>query len=121
VVPDGGERHDEAHARVILAEAAVERMGRMSAKWVDHQELVDRLRAEYMHRLEHLDDRHDATEDRPTTAAEQERIEHGEILLSLLEAEREALLRLRETGAVSAESFRRIERDLDLAQLRLDL
>ena len=119
IVPDDGEGHDEAHARLVLAEAALERIGRMSGSWAGHAELVDRLRAEYLHRIEHLDDHHET--DEPTNAAEQERIEHREIVQSVVDAEREALLRLRDRGAVSDEAFRRIERDLDLEQLRMDV
>lgn len=120
LVRDGGDGHEEAQTRVLLAEAAIERMGRMSARWSGHTDLVDRLRAEYLHRVEHLDDR-GGDDDRPASESEQERIEHREIMASITEAEREALLRLRDTGAITAEVFRRIERDLDLQQLRMEL
>jgi hypothetical protein len=37
----------------------------------------------------------------------------------LVDAEREALIRLHENAAVSDEVFRRIQRDLDLEELRM--
>jgi len=117
IVSDTGRDHDEAHARIVLAEAAIEQIGRMSGRWADHAELVDRLRAEHLHRMEHHD--HDAGEE-PASAVERERIEHREIVLSVIEAEREALLRLRDRSAVTDDTFRRIERDLDLEQLRME-
>lgn len=121
--PDGGDGHEEAHAREALARAALEHLGRMSKRWSGHAELVDRLRAEYIHRLEHLDDHHadDPAGGAPVDAAERERVEHRDILRSVVGVEREALLRLREQGAVADEAFRRLERDLDLAEVRVDV
>jgi CPA1 family monovalent cation:H+ antiporter len=119
IVADDGSHHDEAHARMATAEAAVERIDRMSGQWASHAELLDRLRAAYAHRVEHLD--HDDTIQAPANEVDQERLEHREIMLSVVEAEREALLSLRDRGAITDEAFRRIERDLDLEQLRMDV
>ena len=118
IAPDRGEDHDEAHARLYLAEAAVERIGRMETQWAGHRELTDRLKADYLHRAQHLEAKHDES---PRDDAELERLEHREIREAVIEAEREALLRLHERGAVSDEVFRRIERDLDLEALRMDV
>ncbi len=117
IAPDGGLEREEAHARLYLAEAAVERIGRIERRWPDHVELIERLRSDYRHRAEHLDAVKRAA---PESDAERELIEHREIRQSITEAEREALLRLHDTGAVSDEVFRRIERDLDLEELRMD-
>ena len=38
----------------------------------------------------------------------------------MIDAEREAVLRMREDGAISDEAFRRVERDLDLEELRME-
>jgi CPA1 family monovalent cation:H+ antiporter len=118
IVADGRGHEGEPQARLVLAEAAIDRLGQLRARGIGHDELIDRLRLEYVHRTEHLNEPEapDATD-----AAEQERIEHREIVRSVVEAEREALLRLRERGAVSDETFRRLERDLDLAELRTDV
>ena len=51
---------------------------------------------------------------------EQELLEHRQIRGAVIEAEREALLELRERGAVSDDVFRRVERDLDLEELRME-
>ena len=118
IVPDGGDEGNEAQARLYLAEAAVGQIDRMDGQWSAHQELVDRVRADFVHRLQHLDEM--GRTEAPTTAAEQELIEHREILQSITDAQREALLRMRDTGAVSEEAFRRIERDLDLEELRME-
>ena len=52
--------------------------------------------------------------------AEQELLEHRRIRLSILEAEREALIGLRERAAISDDVFRTVERDLDLEELRME-
>jgi CPA1 family monovalent cation:H+ antiporter len=117
IVPDGGADHEETVARRYLAEAAVERIRQMEDRWTGHRPLVERLREEYLHKTQRLGEPDDPAE---PTEAEREVIEHREIRLSLIEAEREALLRLHDNAAVSDEVFRRIERDLDLEALRME-
>ena len=51
---------------------------------------------------------------------EQELLEHRQIRASVIDAEREALNQMRERGAVSDDVFRRVERDLDLEELRME-
>jgi CPA1 family monovalent cation:H+ antiporter len=90
----------------------------METQWSGHRELTDRLKADYEHRAQHLEAAHS---DEPENAAELERLEHREIREAVVAAEREALLRLHERGAVSDAVLRRIERDLDLEALRMDV
>jgi Na+/H+ antiporter len=118
IAADGGLEGEEAHARLYLAEAAVEKIDRLEQRWPDHRELIDQLREEYRHRAQHLDGARRAAE--PESEADRELIEHREIRQAVVEAERAALLRLHDTGAVSDEVLRRIERDLDLQELRME-
>jgi CPA1 family monovalent cation:H+ antiporter len=118
IVADGRGHEGEADARLVLAQAAIDRLGQLRARGSGHDELIDRLRGEYIHRTEHLNE---ADTPETTDAAEQERVEHRDIIRSVVDAEREALLRLRDRGAVSEEAFRRLERGLDLAELRMDV
>ena len=119
IARDSGLEGEEAHARLYLAEAALARMPSLERQWPGHGELIERLQADYRHRAQHLDDARRSTE--PVTEAERELIEHREIRQALIEAEREALLRLHDTGAVSDEVLRRVERDLDLQELRMEV
>jgi CPA1 family monovalent cation:H+ antiporter len=119
IAGDGGDAHEEAHARMYLAEAAVTSIDRLAREWPTHLELVDALRAQYAHRAEHLE-AHGDEDGEPTDEAERELLEHRQIRLAVIEAEREALLRLRESGGVTDEVFRRVERDLDLEELRME-
>jgi Na+/H+ antiporter len=112
---DGGDGHEEAHARQSAAEAAVARIEELAEEWPGHLELIDALRAQYGHRASHSD-----THDEVADDAEQELLEHRIIRSAVIEAEREALLRLHETGGLSDDVFRRVERDLDLEELRME-
>ena len=117
VVADTGDDHEEAHIRMIVAESAVQRIDELEAEWPGHKELTDTLRAVYAHRASHIEQHH---ADLPLDEREQELLEHGQIRAAVIDAEREALVQLRERGAVSDEVFRRIERDLDLEELRME-
>jgi hypothetical protein len=56
----------------------------------------------------------------PSTAAEQELLEHRLIRRAVIDAERATVLRLRDDGTISDEVWRRVERDLDLEELRME-
>jgi CPA1 family monovalent cation:H+ antiporter len=116
VAADAGDAHEEAHARTMTAEAAVQRIEELADEWPDHLELIDALRAQYNHRASHIDPHHEEALD----ASEQELLEHRQIRSAVVEAEREALLQMLERGAVTDEVFRRVERDLDLEELRME-
>jgi len=120
-IDDGGGATDreEAYAQLMAADAATARLEQLAAEWPGHLELIDRLRAQYEDRTRHARIRkHPEEQDEE---AEQELIEHREIRTSVLEAEREAILTLRERGAISDEVYRVVERDLDLEELRMEV
>jgi len=116
VAADQGDVHEEAHARMTTAEAAVQRIEELAREWPDHLELIDALRAQYNHQASHIDPHHDEALDE----SEQELLEHRRIRGAVVEAEREALLQMFERGAVTDDVFRRVERDLDLEELRME-
>jgi CPA1 family monovalent cation:H+ antiporter len=115
----GQDGQEEAFARAITADAAIARLEDLTHLVPGHQELIDALRTQYEHATSHTaqhDDPSDADE-----AAVQEMLEHREIRMGVLDAERESLLTLRDRGAISDEIFRRLERDLDLEALRMEV
>jgi monovalent cation/hydrogen antiporter len=114
----GVEGQEEAYARYIAADAAAVRIEDLAVRWPNHLELIDTLRAQYGHRSRHAELRQDHAEE--DEEAEQELLEHRQIRLSILSAEREALIGLRDRAAISDETFRRVERDLDLEELRME-
>ena len=117
VTADGGQAHDEAHVRLAAAEAAVARIEQLATEWPDHLPLIETLRVQYQHRSQHLDELHHAG---PETDAEKELYEHRLIRRAVIDAERETIIRLRDTGAVDDDVFRAVERDLDLEELRME-
>jgi monovalent cation/hydrogen antiporter len=117
IAADGGDDHEEAHARTRAAEAAVQRIEELARQWPGHLELIDTLRAQYEHRSRDIERHHS---DGPADETERELFEHRLIRSAVIDAEREALVRLKETGAVRDDVFRRVERDLDLEELRME-
>jgi CPA1 family monovalent cation:H+ antiporter len=115
LAPDAGAAHDEAHARGLTTEAALARLEELRAQWPGHIELIDQLRDRYAHRVRH-DEKHHEDGD----AAEQELLEHGLIRREVIDAERQAALQLYERGVIADDILRRIERDLDLEDLRME-
>jgi monovalent cation/hydrogen antiporter len=115
----GAAGREEAYARLYAADAATARLDQLAAEWPNHMELIDNLRSQYEHRSRHeLQRKHAVEQDEE---AEQELIEHRQIRMAVLEAERESLLTLRERGAISDEAHRIVERDLDLEELRMEV
>jgi monovalent cation/hydrogen antiporter len=117
-------RGEEQQARATAAEAALARLDQLGAEWPAHQPLIDTLRTQYAHRATHLEERtaDDAGGDSPVgdDAALRELREHQAIRHAVIEAERAAVLDLRDRGEIDDEVWRRIERDLDLEQLRME-
>ena len=111
---DVGLREEEARARQQLLDAATARIDELYPVWPGHQPLLDQLRGTYRHRSEHVE-RQAAGDEH-----EREMIEHREIRRTVIDAEREALLRLRAEGEVNEDVLRDLERELDLEERRMD-
>ena len=112
------ELHEEgAAARQQLVEAALRRIDQLYPVWPDHRPLLDRLRDTYQHRSEHVERERDAAS---TGEEDREVIEHREIQRTIIDSEREALLRLRAEGAIDDDVLRTLERELDLEDRRRD-
>jgi len=109
---DGAE--EERQARFQAAEAAVDRIGQLEREYPDHRELIDHLRETYVHRMEHVD----PSDGTPLDESEAEQLVHRQIRRAVIDAEREAVIRMRDRGELSDDVMRRLERDLDLEELR---
>lgn len=85
-------------------------------EWSSHQPLFDRLEAGLTDRTQHL-----ATDDEAETAdRRQERLEHEQIQLGVISAQRNAVIDLRDRGKINDDTLREIERELDLEELRME-
>jgi CPA1 family monovalent cation:H+ antiporter len=114
---DGGAEAEDALARVRAAEAALARLDELAAEaWV-YDETAERLRGLYRFRIDRFSSRIDPEGD---GKIEKQSLKYQRLRRELLEAERHAVVEMRNTGEISDEVMRRIERDLDLEVSRLD-
>jgi hypothetical protein len=128
---DGAPEKEEIKARLLAAEAALERIDELAEEdWV-YEDTAERMRGMYGYRRRFATRHTSATdkrvadfaanlhgddEDYETRSAAFQRFRR-----ELLEAEREAVLRLRSEGKIGDEVMRKIERDLDLEDSRLEI
>jgi monovalent cation/hydrogen antiporter len=113
---ESDEESHEVRIRTRALEAGLSRIGEMEARTTDAHEREDleQLRHEYESRIAHL--RAGADGDARQALAD---VTHDYAEKEALRAERLAILRLRDTGEIPDEIFRRIQYDLDLAESRL--
>ncbi|GAC1314063.1 MAG: Na+/H+ antiporter [Chloroflexota bacterium] len=110
---------EELEARSAATEAAVRQIDALEKQWPGHGELINALRTQYGHRADHLEGTTDAAQDgKLSKEVEEEIIEHRKIRRSVIDAERDVVLAMRNRGDLHDEAWRRIERDLDLEELR---
>ena len=79
---------------------------------------AERLRGQYRFRIDRFSARIDPDGD---GKIEKRSLKYQRLRRELLEAERHAVVELRNTGEISDEVMRRVERDLDLEVSRLDV
>lgn len=113
---DGSAAHEELHAREAAVLAAMERLDQLATEWPGHLELIDHLRERHEHATEHLEHDHESGE----VPKDQEALEHATIQRAVIDAQRLAVIDLRDRGVISDEALRRVERGLDLEELRAE-
>ena len=114
---DGGAEAEEARARVRAAEAGLERLDELVGEaWV-LDDTAERIRGQYRFRIDRFSARADPDGD---GKIEKRSLKYQRLRRELIDAERHAVIELRNTGEISDEVMRRIERDLDLEASRLD-
>ncbi len=110
------ERREEIAARLCVSDAALARLDRLAdAEWM-HPETLAHTRDRYHHRAQRLRGHVAGVVD-----GHEENISAADRRLAreLLVVEREELLRLRDSGAISDAVMRRVQRELDLEELLL--
>ncbi len=112
---DDALEREETLARERASRAALERVDQLAHERWTQREHVDRMRAHYTQRarrFSELGDRECSAE----MAAAQRRLRH-----ETLSAERRALIRLRDEGAIGDEVLHRLEYELDVEAVRMGL
>ena len=118
VTDDGTAEREEAKARIKAAEAALTRLDELVADGAVREDTAERLRGSYRFRRDRFRARLDDEDD---GAIEERSVSYQRLRRELLEAERGALLALRNAGTINDDVMHRVQRDLDLEDSRLDV
>jgi CPA1 family monovalent cation:H+ antiporter len=111
------EAMEDTKARIHAAEAALARLDELiDEDWV-REDTADRLRRLYGFRRSRFQERIDEEGD---GSIEQRSSDYQRLLRELLDAERQAVLELRRERRISDDVMRRVVRDFDLEEARLD-
>jgi Na+/H+ antiporter len=115
---DSGPEYEENKARLHAAKAAIARIDALAAQdWVRDQ-TADRMRALYDYRLRRFKARFDDGDD---GALEEQSLAYQRLRREALDAERTAVVELRNRGLINDEVMYRVVRDLDLEDTRLEI
>src|SRR5438045_339856 len=115
VVDDRITEKEERLARLRANEAALSRLEAMESLNRSRPQAVERLRLEYLDRIRQLrsDGPHQETVSRLFSP------DFEELAREVLQTERDTVIQLRNEEAISDQALRRIQRDIDLAEARL--
>jgi CPA1 family monovalent cation:H+ antiporter len=117
VEDDGSAEREDAKARIKAAEAALARLEELEAEdWV-RSDTAERLRGSYRFRTNRFRARYEGSDE---DGLEDRSAAFQRLRRELLEAERRAVLSLRNEGYITEEVMQRVLRDVDLEDSRLD-
>jgi Na+/H+ antiporter len=115
---DGGAEREDAKARIKAAEAALARLEELEAEGWVREDTAERTRGAYRFRTNRFAARYHGNDDE---GVEERSQQYQRLRRELLEAERQAVLRLRNDGVITEDVMQRVQRDIDLEDLRLDV
>jgi CPA1 family monovalent cation:H+ antiporter len=112
------ERREELQGRLAIAQAALERIDELSeADWTN-DETVERARALYEFRRRF---KVQAGKLEVEDGIEERSLQYQRLMHQIFNIQRETLMELRDGGDVSSDVMRRLERELDLEESRLEV
>jgi len=115
---DGLDVKEEAKARIHAADAAIARLEELLEEGTVREETAERLRGLYQFRQNRFRARFDDADD---GTIEERSLAYQRVRRELLDAERSAVVALRNEGRIAEEVMHRVQRDLDLEDSRLDV
>jgi Na+/H+ antiporter len=115
---DGRAEKEELKARLLVTKAALARIDELSGADWTRDDSVERMRALYEYRKRRLAVRAGKLDD---DGYEDRSIAYQTMVREVLEAQRAELVRLRADSTISADTMRRLERELDLEDQRLEI
>jgi monovalent cation/hydrogen antiporter len=120
VVEDGREEEqEELRARLVIARAALERVDELESEAWTRDETIERARALYRFRQRRFKTRAGKIDD--TDGIEERSLAYQRMMHEIYAAQRQELVRLRNRREISADVMRRVERELDLEESRLEV
>jgi CPA1 family monovalent cation:H+ antiporter len=120
VVEDGSEEErEELRARLVIARAALDRIGELEMEDWTRDGTVERVRRLYEFRQRRFKIRAGKIEDE--TGLEEGSLLYQRMMHEIYAAQRAALVGLRNSRQISSEVMRRVERELDLEESRLEV
>jgi monovalent cation/hydrogen antiporter len=118
VTGDGAEVREELQARLGATDAALQRLDQLASEDWTRDDTVERMRGLYDYRRRRLSARAGEIQD---DGYEDRSLAYQRLVRELLEAQRRAIIQLRNQGAISTDVMHRVERDLDLEDSRLEI
>jgi Na+/H+ antiporter len=118
---DGSEAAEELLARRRATEAALAHLDELSSLEWTRDDTVERMRALYGYRQRRLGARAGESDDEDGGGYEHRSRKYQKMVRSVLDAQRRAVVELRNSGEISNEVMHRIERELDLEDERLEI
>ena len=113
---DGASQRQETQARLTAAQAALARLDELASQNEASQESAQHLRKHYEAQVRSLTKRFKQVANEP---GEDHAITYQRLQREALQAERSAVIGLRNQGEINDEVLRRLERELDLEEQRL--
>jgi CPA1 family monovalent cation:H+ antiporter len=117
VSDDGASEREDAKARIRAAEAALARLEELIEDGNVLPDTAERIRGAFGFRINRFRARFDADDD---GAIEERSAAYQRVMHELLDAERAAVVALRNDGIIDDRVMQRVQRDLDLESARLD-
>ena len=118
VPADDGEEREELRARLVATQAALARLEELATEDWTRNETVERMTGLYDYRRRRLKARAGKIED---DGYEDRSQAYQRVVREVLEAQRRAVVGLRNEGTISNDVMHRIERELDLEDQRLEI
>jgi CPA1 family monovalent cation:H+ antiporter len=115
---DGSSEREEAKARIKAAQAALDRIEEIAAEGWAYEDTLERARGQYRFRTNRFSARYHGNDGDGAEARSQQ---YQRLRRELLEAERSAVIALRNEGVINEEVMHRVQRDIDLEASRLDV
>jgi monovalent cation/hydrogen antiporter len=116
---EGAEESEEIRARLAASKAALTRLSELEEEDWTREETIERVRALYRYRKRRFAIRGGMIEDED--GIEDRSLAYQRLMHILFSAQRDALVGLRNEGEISSEVMRRVERELDLEESRLEV